>query len=293
MKFFTEESKNFLCDFSVPLLGVLNLIFAIDLAFFAKEYYSLIVEEHQWFSPKLFLTIILFAIIVLLHIFVYIRNKTINSCSMEIKALKEDNLKISQENENLTLDFFSTIEVLLQFIGLGPLEFGSHNDCNERISLYVHNKQSGFYIIGRYSHNPSLSEMDKTKQYSTKQGCLAKAWEKGNYFDNKFPDIKNFNHYYTYSENNYSIPKDRVKKIKMKSRLFYGLRIMDQNDKSKAVIMIESTTNNRYDETSLDDMFIRGKNKKGGQVKTVLGILQRMNFPNPDIGQEWEDKCLT
>ncbi|WP_166416951.1 hypothetical protein [Cochlodiniinecator piscidefendens] len=118
-----------------------------------------------------------------------------------------------------------------------------------RISLYVHEPaESRFFCLVRKSYNTKLEKKGRTF-FADDEGCLAKAWEQDWHFDNGFPDDDKANAEYQKSE--YGISKGTFSQLTMPSKLIAVKKVVDRNDRPIALIVVESTKSNEFDENDL------------------------------------------
>ncbi|MEJ5096028.1 MULTISPECIES: hypothetical protein [Sphingomonas] len=122
----------------------------------------------------------------------------------------------------------------------------SHKD-DSRASLYVHDGNSHFVLIGRYSPNPVLRKPGRPF-YPDDQGCIAKGWQQGWSFENTLGNGAN---YTRNTEARYGIPTADIVRFAMKSKLL-GAHRVDSNGEPIAVVLVESMRQDRFDEQALE-----------------------------------------
>jgi hypothetical protein len=121
-----------------------------------------------------------------------------------------------------------------------------------RLSIYLHiADQNCFIPCGRYSINPVLQKKGRT-HIPDNQGCISKAWQNGWHFDNKFPNSQNDCH--KYNARIYSIPEATCRSLKMTTRAIAAHRIVDSDNRSLGVIVLESTNNDGLDEANVQQV---------------------------------------
>lgn|GEM_PF-3393221 len=125
--------------------------------------------------------------------------------------------------------------------------------ATDRITLYANGGTGYFTALARYSPDPVLRRKT-SKIYHEEQGCIGKAWRKGEHFDNEYPDSRNEEGWLKRAKRD-GLPWDVASKIRMKSRLYYGYRIDSRSQESLAVVILESTEPNRYLPSDLREFF--------------------------------------
>jgi hypothetical protein len=116
-----------------------------------------------------------------------------------------------------------------------------------RVSLYIHDSDSSFVLLGRYSPNPLLRKPGRTS-YPDDQGCIAKGWQLGWWFEN---GLGNGASYTRNTENRYGIPAAEIPRFAMKSKLF-GVHRIDHAGDPLAVIVVESMREDRFPSAPLE-----------------------------------------
>ena len=113
--------------------------------------------------------------------------------------------------------------------------------------------------IGRYASNPDFQSNGRSS-YPIKEGCIHDAWSNGWLYHNGFPDPNANRDDYVQHHIGLGIPRDTAEKLTMKSRLYCGCRVMDQNGKKPiAVVVIESTDPDRFSEDYLRKAIAEGE----------------------------------
>lgn len=195
--------------------------------------------------------------------------KKISNIQEELDAVKEKNDVIGDNIKNLFDGVLLNLSRKLDF---------AQSD-NSRISLYIHDEAcSSFVPCGRYSTNPELRKPGRTS-YPDDQGCIARGWQLGWYFDSSFP-----NHPYShckYCLTNYKIPEEIHKNIKMLSRLIAVKRIDDLGSNPLAVIVVESEDPARFDDVGL-------REKLNGTIEDYAHMISvlRSYIPSPNNAAE-------
>ena len=156
------------------------------------------------------------------------------------------------------------------------LDFGTRDTNNERITLYHHDPTSGLFVpFGRYSSNPEF-EKDGKSTHRDSAGCIAEAWQHGRVFENDFPDPASSPEDYMRHSQAFNLKPDEIKKLKMKSRLYFGWRIVDTKGQNElAVFIVESTDKDRWTREELEEYF-ESKNA------TLSSIIESFSFRSPN-----------
>ena len=128
------------------------------------------------------------------------------------------------------------------------LKFGEKSKNTERISLYIHSN-GNFVCFGRYSANPEYKNPSRTS-YPDNEGCIAKGWQHGWFFDNSFPSSKV--EYAEYCLNKYKMPLQTTNNINMKSKCFAVLAIK-RSETPLGVIVLETIEQNRFQEKDIKE----------------------------------------
>jgi len=174
----------------------------------------------------------------------------------QIEILHTRITELSEENKDWVEVCYETIDALLHSLATGPLKFGENGAYTERISLYIHDDGVKKFIqLGRVSYNPEFGKLGK-RVYTENEGCLGNTWNNGEGFSNHFTDPETDLDAYLEQMKRENINKNVVRAFNMKSRLYYGYRIMDViNRNPLAVIIVESTDLSRYSKDELHKVF--------------------------------------
>lgn len=181
----------------------------------------------------------------------------------KIKELEEENQRVNDENttlsnkikqlendiEELNSDFISMFNTQIAVI-FYKLSFGA----NERISIYKHEVDK-FIILGRYSSNPVHTKI-RENIYPDNEGFIQLAWESpdGEHFIDNIPEPRNGNikDYLNVICSSCNINKERVKKMRMRSRNYYLKSLNDITGmRRNAIIVIESTDTRKLDKIKI------------------------------------------
>lgn len=205
--------------------------------------------------------------------------KNLNDSNEKVGQLREENDQLEASIGNLIQDMEYICNGYLYSLAKGPLEFYKSSKSDERITIYLHDIRGHFYSIGRYSSNPDYSSKSR-EIYPGGQGNIAIAWEKGLHFANDYPDPLSDPALYSERCLRDGISEEILKSIKMKSRLYFGYRI-SKGHNSIAVILIESTQNDRYNYKQLEDTL----NEEKQYLCYLIGSLSKW-MPNINEARE-------
>lgn len=210
--------------------GLYGTLSAIDLT-------RILCGEHpaeiffHWLLLSHPLKIFLFTQIILL--FVAIAEKfaigSYTKLKMELKS-KEEKLDILNNNIKELFDG------LLMSFANAELAFGTHEQNQERISLYLAKKDNTnqvdyLYPIGRYSSNPNFRNMRRSR-YSVNKGCIGEAY-KNDYCYNANITPEECLNKYSYTEEEY-------KAMRMKPKTIAAISIKDKSNRIVGVLVAES-----------------------------------------------------
>lgn len=162
-----------------------------------------------------------------------------------------DRVKLLENNNNSLTDRLAiyqySIKSVIDISVLSIYEAVKLNNTS-RINLYLHDGHA-FYLIARYSENEIYKKYSKRVVYPADQGCIAKAWELGEYLKNDLPDFKKLpDDYHKISQNHFSMPTEVSESLTMKCRSILGIRINNTQTKDNlAVIILESTEVGQFD----------------------------------------------
>lgn len=174
----------------------------------------------------------------------------------QLKAQQEELSALAYDNAQLLEELRGALDWCLISLARGPLEFGSRQGCTERISMFVHDGDGSFLLIGRWSLHPEFSTKRRVKYPA--HGCIDKAWRHGQHFDNGYPDPAKGVKYTKHAKRD-GLKEDEISGIRMKSRLFFGYRVADTRaEKSLAVVVVEATEPDRYTVGELSQVFANG-----------------------------------
>ncbi len=177
------------------------------------------------------LRIFLFTQVLLL--FIAIAEKiTIGSYTRLKRELKRKDAKLDVLYNNMKELF----DGLLMSFANAELAFGTHEQNQERISLYLAKKDKNndidyLYPIGRYSSNPDFRSKRRSR-YSINKGCIGEAYRNGYCYNGSITPEECLNKY-SYSE-------DEYKAMRMKSKTVAAISIKDKSDRVIGVLVAES-----------------------------------------------------
>jgi len=161
-------------------------------------------------------------------------NVTVSLVKKKHKEVVEDNELLKQDRDSKSINCY---RLFSKYLYGYYKRFGLTN--NERVSLYKLDMDV-FSCIGRHSDN-ELFKAKPNRLYPKDEGCIAKAWELGKIQNADAPDPKeNMDAWVSYNVEKFNFTGDVLKKIKMKSRSFYGFRLRNMQNDTIAVLMFES-----------------------------------------------------
>lgn len=150
------------------------------------------------------------------------------------KETTRENQQLREESDSKAIDCY---KVFSNYLFSYFSQFGLGSD--ERISLYKLDMEM-FSCVGRYSDN-EIFNSKPSRLYPRNQGCIARAWEVGNYQDTQAPDPQASPYEWVeYNIEKYGYDEAQLDKIRMKSRAFLGVRLKNSEQITIAVIIFES-----------------------------------------------------
>ncbi len=150
---------------------------------------------------------------------------------------------------------------------------------SDRLSIYIHDSENRVFIpCGRYSANAVLARQGRT-YYPENEGCISKGWENGWHFDNNFPTTNGKRR--QYESTNYGLDEWVVARMRMQSNLYAVLRLDNSMGEYLAVLVVESTSADRFEEADLREKLDGAKQ----DFARMVGVL-RTHIPNPLRAQE-------
>lgn len=198
-----------------------------------------------------------------------------------ISQLVAENLRLQSDLEAWSLDLEALAQGYVVFLAQ-QLGFGTREIPTERITIYAHdtsaNNGVGVFIpFGRFSYNTKYSEKGR-ETYPDGQGCIAETWKNGQCFINDYPVYKEGNpKEYIKRAAKDGFEEKVVKALKMKSRLYFGWRIMDTKSyKPLAVVIVESTDQNRWQKETLEQVFTQ-------QNRYLSDVMERLKPRLPHL----------
>lgn len=219
------------------------LIFLSDVVLFALSITSPMILTGEHFSRyminKVFLLIVPISFLFCLKIMRFSKQ------TQEIENLKNNNRHIKNENsilykeqnylssllEELPCDFLTRVFKYLNFTN------------SERISLYIL-KQNKIKIVGRFSENPSYDKINR-EEYPLDKGYISKCLKNDNgrdYYSVKDLPRNNSSKYFEKVSKESGMSIEELKKLPMKSRMYFIKNINNPHKKSEiGILVIEST----------------------------------------------------
>lgn len=162
--------------------------------------------------------------------------------------------ELESQTEELEAELGDFLETYLRTLAIS-LGFREDDRHTERITLYSYDEQKERFVNHkRYSLNENLRKKNRLS-YPEDQGCIGEAWRHGEVYE-QFPDPEEEWDLYLEKSKDYGLTKEEVESIRMKSRLYYGWRVMSLNGRrGLAVILVESKDPQRWDEKEIRDFF--------------------------------------
>ncbi len=251
------------------LVAISGFILGFDFSKLRMKYPSWpgvfdILEHHSWFWV-LFVTALLLGFA---NIFLSLMSPTREN-------LKEELESQSQKFEAIT----DHVQFCLEgFLWEQAKKIGFDSSGVSRISLYLHEPTHGrFFCLARRSHNSRLEQKGRSFFKDT-EGCIAFGWERDWHFDNKFPDDLDEN--VDYQKEKYGLGKAEHKKLTMNPRLMAVKKVIDKSDRPVAVIVIESTKRQAFEEDTLRELM-----HEAALNCSILLTTWKDYLPNPNLAQ--------
>lgn len=271
---------SFIKNNSTILMHGLSVLFALLTAFKGHQYSEEFQKENEaWVShtkPLIeFIPIMLFILACLWVVVSIIQSRQVGDIKKTNERLKDEQDKFRAVTENVK-DLFNGY--LYQLSSL--LEFGNERENNERVTLYVHDGDSHFVPFSRYSSNPKFRSVTRDK-YPDDEGVISEGWEHDWAFENRIPCRETEKGKWLDFHASKKMSRNTARKLNMASSLYAVKRISDDLGNSVAVLVVESTARERYEEEFL-------KTHMSAQEKYVceLIIKLRQYIPTPDVASE-------
>lgn len=157
--------------------------------------------------------------------------------------------KLSQFEDAREQDIAKMREIFHR-VGRRFLEECQIYNSHTRISLYQHEPQEKcFILLERVSKNPDLSIKGRPT-YPDNQGFISTVWTRGK--GDQLIKAVDSEKWSQRQYKDFSIPLETARAIKMKSRSFVGISLLNENEKSVGLIIIESTKYNSIPGDVLD-----------------------------------------
>jgi len=179
------------------------------------------------------------------------------------------------ELETWTQDIATLAQGYVFSLAIG-LRFDKSREKTERITIYTYDPEGFFLPFARFSFNTDFNNKGRGL-YPDHQGCISKAWQHGRFFANNFPDAgENWEEYKNlFLEEGFS--EDEIRALTMKSRLYFGWRILDtRGEKPLAVVIVESTNPKRWTQRGLEGFFNR-------ENRTLSEFVERISPRLPKV----------
>lgn len=241
----------------------------------AQEEYEQQVKEkieatRQWIQGKCFWLTICGALLLCASgvaslVFTARANKIERNLEDNTRVLQEDLNTLRREKGDLQrsietmknnhdADIYAIVQSYLVTLGAIKLRFTDKGTAHDRISLYCFDEgdRSIFIRLGRFSYTRDYM-LSGRKQYPATQGCIAVAWRDGVSFHVLPGPAKKTEFVRAHQAMN--LTKDEIGHLSMPSQLYFGYRVMDQSSTARAVIVVESTSPERFARQELERIF--------------------------------------
>lgn len=161
----------------------------------------------------------------------------LEKCAIGSYTKLKQELKEKEEKLDILNNYIKELfDGLLMSFANAELAFGTHEQNQERISLYLAKKDNNnnidyLYPIGRYSSNPTFRNVRRSR-YSVKKGCIGEAYKNDFCYN---PNI-------TLEEclKKYSYTKDEYKAMRMKPKTIAAISVKDKSNRVVGVLVAES-----------------------------------------------------
>jgi len=191
-------------------------------------------------------------------------------------------LKITKENSELGIklqsmenDLQQHRDTLLELLKnhiyiMYKTIFGFAQD--ERISIYIYSSGK-INMVERYSDNIDFARQGR-RVYSSSEGCIGQALRNGVCYDANFPDPSN-GQYVQYTMGKYSMSRDDVENLTMKSRSILALAVKYNCPSAPlGVIVFESVRHRGLDKDKIQFEF----QKEEARLVTFLEAIKKLGF---------------
>lgn len=228
------------------LMSLSGFALGRDVSYLQETHSHLFILLNDYIIPYSWILLILSCLVFIYSSFIEYKNKPkINDLQSRLVKSEEKNKIISERLRDLFDGYLYNLS--------GILGFGSKDQNNERITLFIYDNNSSLIPFSRYSANPNYKKINRTS-CPDNEGCIGKAWENNWHFDANFPcPENNSKEYESYTQKKYSIKKGDCKKLSMHSRLYAAHRI-ENNGNHLGVIVVEAASNDRFKEAFLKEI---------------------------------------
>ena len=211
-------------------------------------------------SPIVF--IISCSILVIIKVINELNRKTAKQLEHELQNQVSTNTVLAENIDQLFNGILMQLSTLLDF------------DNQDRITLYIHNRDSKFVPCGRFSPDPEYQKKGRP-EYPDGEGCINRGWRNGWHFDSDFTQAGHKDK----CTNEYGISKANYSHIGMQSLLYAVKSIKDKNSQLPiAVIVVESTDSDAFKENLL-------KKVLDGQEIYLAEIITKLYEHIPTLNQ--------
>lgn len=241
--------KSFIDSIYRWVIPVSSLVLFLASVFMSYDFTPLITKYPNWKGIFEFIqSNILSTLLIVAFINLFFTLFHLLYIKPSIKILIADLEKSISKNELIAENVKNVFDGYLYQIST-KLKFGSKESNCERVTVYIHDSSNHFIPFGRFSANPKLRAPGRL-QYPDDQGCISHGWRNGWHFENDMGE--SVDAYVKNSKTKYAIHKKTLDVMKMKSKLYAVKRIDGDNGKQLAVLVVESLTQNRFEEKELE-----------------------------------------
>ncbi|MDP1774167.1 MAG: hypothetical protein Q8L15_18015 [Methylobacter sp.] len=196
---------------------------------------------------------------------------TVSLVNRKHREVLDENEQLKEESNSKSINCYKLFTNYL-FSYFQRFAFGP----NERVSLYKLDMDM-FSCIGRYSDN-EIFKSKPSRLYPRNQGCIAKAWEIGNFQDTNAPDpTADLAGWKKYNIDNFNFDIGQIERIRMKSRAFYGIRLQNHQKITVAVLVFESLEPDGLPFGKIDRFF------KNHEICTIVNLIESLEKHIPSL----------
>lgn len=167
-----------------------------------------------------------------------------------------DKQKIKEEIENWRKEAWILLESHIMAFSRKLNFWNDHDSIINRISIYMMNEK-WFYCVERNSDNEEYKKKSPKLYMSVDKWILSAIWNTWNrewkwFYDGSILNTRKW--YPKHHKEKYKLTQSDIDALHMRSLLYYGWRI-DHKNKPLAVILYESTKQDKFTQVKLDQIF--------------------------------------